>query len=108
MGQGCTKNKVKINVLEYFVFKERKRRTSGESGSDSGPTPSRKKPRSNSTIENSSDTSVITNHTSPRKSGLVSRILDQPATIQRPVMLRDIYFNVKSTRKAVYKLCIFD
>ncbi|XP_046639132.1 putative oxidoreductase GLYR1 homolog [Daphnia pulicaria] len=64
--------------------KERKRRTSGESGSDSGPTPSRKKPRSNSTIENSSDTSVITNHTSPRKSGLVSRILDQPATIQRP------------------------
>ncbi|EFX72460.1 hypothetical protein DAPPUDRAFT_254419 [Daphnia pulex] len=65
--------------------KERKRRTSGESGSDSGPTPSRKKPRSNSTIENSSDTSVITNHTSPRKSGLVSRILDQPATIQRPL-----------------------
>lgn len=27
----------------------------------------------------------MTNHTSPRKSGLVSRILDQPNTVQRPV-----------------------
>ena len=67
------------------IFQERKRRTS-ESGSDSGPTPSRKKARSNNTSDNLSDTSVLTNHTSPRKSGLVSRILDQPATIQRPVM----------------------
>ncbi len=70
------------------ISQERKRRTSGESGSDSGPTPSRKKARSNNTNDNSSDTSILTNHTSPRKSGLVSRILDQPATIQRPVRTR--------------------
>lgn len=65
--------------------KERKRRTSGESGSDSGPTPSRKKARNSSVSgENSSDATPVNNHSSPRKSGLVSRILDQPASIQRP------------------------
>ena len=60
--------------------KERKRRTS-ESEIDS--TASRKKSRN--ADDSSLDASINTNHASPRKSGLVSRILDQPATIQRPV-----------------------
>ena len=33
---------------------------------------------------------MTANHTSPRKSGLVSRILDQPTTVQRPVQLLNL------------------
>jgi len=59
--------------------KERKRRNSG---SESDTAAARKKGRNAS--EDGTDSSVLTNHASPRKSGLVSRILDQPAAIQRP------------------------
>ena len=75
----------------FCLLKERKRRTSGDSGSDSGPTQNRKKARNNSSNAVSTDSdSVTANHTSPRKSGLVSRILDQPTTVQRPVKLMNI------------------
>merc|ERR1712071_98823 len=58
---------------------ERKRRSSA-GDSESGSTPTRKK---NKTDVEMNNFSLMANHTTPRKSGL-SRILDQPATIQRP------------------------
>jgi len=59
---------------------ERKRRPSA-SESDSGSTPIRKKTKNN--VETNSHSPIGNHHSSPRKSGL-SRILDQPATVQRP------------------------
>merc|ERR1711928_203004 len=59
---------------------ERKRRPSA-SGSESGSTPIRKKTKNN--VESNNHSPIANHHTSPRKSGL-SRILDQPATVQRP------------------------
>jgi len=73
-----TPKKVKREIKR--TPKERKRRTSG-SESDASANQSKKKSRN---AEDSMDSSILSNHASPKKSGLVSRILDQPATIQRP------------------------